>query len=280
MFKGSTGTSSRVVAIEGESYILEVLVQANHGFREHFEILGVKMGDKIKDCDPVYNTFMPKPGTGSIIVVVATNAPMMPWQLSKVCKRVPIGIGKLRADYENGSGDIFIAFSTANENAFTTTKTSVEILGDALSIFCAVFYSFMVIIIVRYANEVDNIIMSIGQLATATILSALGLFIWEPLNTTQIMDNWFPILFVGIFATALIIPLQISAQKYTSPTKVGIFVLLEPVVGTILAVIFINEILTKNSQIGCVLILLGLLMIKYEEYIKEKKSTNKTQLHC
>lgn len=129
-FKGGTGTSSRVLTAEEGGYTVGVLVQANHGFRPHFEILGVPMADKIIDADPILNTFEPKPGTGSIIVVVATDAPVLPWQLSKMCRRVPIGIGKLGSGYENGSGDIFLAFSTANENAYTTEISDVRLLGD------------------------------------------------------------------------------------------------------------------------------------------------------
>ena len=88
------------------------------------------MGEKITGASPVLNTFAPKPGTGSIIVVLATNAPVLPWQLAKMCRRVQIGIGKLGAGYENGSGDIFIAFSTANDHAYTFTQTRVDLLGD------------------------------------------------------------------------------------------------------------------------------------------------------
>lgn len=129
-FKGGTGTSSRVLDEEQGGYTVGVLVQANHGVRELFQIMGVHLGDKIKGCDPILNSLAPKPGTGSIIVVVATDAPLWPTQLSKLCKRVPIGIGRQGAGYETGSGDIFIGFSTANENAFTATKTTIEILGD------------------------------------------------------------------------------------------------------------------------------------------------------
>jgi len=129
-FKGGTGTASRALTQEQGGFTVGVLVQANHGFREHFEIIGIPMAGEIKDCDPVLNTFAPKPGTGSIIVVVATDAPVLPWQLAKMCRRVPIGIGKLGAGYENGSGDIFLAFSTANEDAYTFTQTKIDILGD------------------------------------------------------------------------------------------------------------------------------------------------------
>ena len=129
-FKGGTGTASRVLPKDEGGFTVGALVQANHGFREQFEIFGISMKDEFKGCDPVVNTYAPKPGTGSIIAVIATDAPVMPWQLAKMCKRIPIGIGRLGAGFENGSGDIFLAFSTANENAYTITQTKIDILGD------------------------------------------------------------------------------------------------------------------------------------------------------
>lgn len=130
-FKGGTGTASRVLTKEEGGYTVGVLVQANHGFRPHFMIKGIPMADKITGVDPVLNTFfLPKPGTGSIIVVIATDAPVLPWQLSKMCKRVPMGIAMTGAGYENGSGDIFLAFSTANEEAYTTEVSDIKLLGD------------------------------------------------------------------------------------------------------------------------------------------------------
>ena len=129
-FKGGTGTSSRLLSEEDGGYTVGVLVQANHGFREHFEILGVPMKDEIKGCDPICNRFKPKPGTGSIIVILATDAPVVPWQLSKMCRRIPIGIGRLGAGFENCSGDIFLGFSTANEDAYSFDISDIKLLSD------------------------------------------------------------------------------------------------------------------------------------------------------
>lgn len=131
-FKGGTGTASRIVTIGKDTYTVGVLLQANHGMRKTFEMMGIPMADTITGADAVYNTFKPKPGTGSVIVVVATDAPLLPTQLSKMCRRVPIGLNKMGAGYENGSGDIFIGFSTANDGAYTMEKTTIEILGDEL----------------------------------------------------------------------------------------------------------------------------------------------------
>lgn len=123
-FKGGTGTSSRVFKIMDSSYTLGVLVQSNFGGKRNFSIAGVPVGKELKDtlnyefrAPPSY-----QPGDGSIIVVVATDAPLLPHQLKRVAARVAIGVGKTGGRGENGSGDIFIAFSTANTQAFQREK--------------------------------------------------------------------------------------------------------------------------------------------------------------
>lgn len=112
-FKGGTGTSSRRFEIGGSSYTVGVLVQANYGLRRSLTIAGVPVGRELTDL-------MPKevPGdTGSIIIVVATDVPLLPHQLKRVVKRAALGIAKNGGIGGNSSGDIFIAFSTANPNA-------------------------------------------------------------------------------------------------------------------------------------------------------------------
>ena len=121
-FKGGTGTASRQFKIKDSTYILGALVQANFGAKFNLTIAGVPVGRELKDT---LNYVMKKPpmsnrqeGDGSIIVVIATDAPLLPHQLKRVAQRVPLGIGNVGGRGSNGSGDIFIAFSTANENAF------------------------------------------------------------------------------------------------------------------------------------------------------------------
>lgn len=119
-FKGGTGTSSRVIKIKDSTFTVGVLVQSNFGDKEGFNIMGVPIGRELSDTlnyefkgEPSY-----KPGQGSIIVVVATDAPVLPHQLKRIAARVPLAIGNLGGLGENSSGDIFIAFSTANPSAF------------------------------------------------------------------------------------------------------------------------------------------------------------------
>ena len=119
-FKGGTGTASRVIKIKDSTYTVGVLVQSNFGGKQNLTIAGVPVGKELKDtlnyefkAPPSY-----QPGDGSIIVVVATDAPLLPHQLKRIAARVPLGVGIVGGRGENGSGDIFIAFSTANPNAF------------------------------------------------------------------------------------------------------------------------------------------------------------------
>ena len=125
-FKGGTGTASRQFKFQDSTYTVGVLVQSNFGYKLNLTIAGVPVGRELKDT---LNYEMKKPpksnwneGDGSIIVVVATDAPLLPHQLKRVAQRVPIGIGKVGGIGSNGSGDIFIAFSTANKNAFNREK--------------------------------------------------------------------------------------------------------------------------------------------------------------
>ena len=112
-FKGGIGTSSRRFEAGGSSYTVGVLVQANYGSREGLTIAGVPVGRELRDLMPKSG----RPDTGSIIVVVATDAPLLPHQLKRIVKRAALGIAKNGGIGGNSSGDIFIAFSTANPNA-------------------------------------------------------------------------------------------------------------------------------------------------------------------
>ena len=115
-FKGGIGTASRVVKVLGETYTLGVLVQANHGARDELRISGVPVGRHV-ETNQTHET--PTTGGGknsSIIIVVATDAPLLPHQLNRVVKRAALGLARTGAVAHNGSGDIFVAFSTAERS--------------------------------------------------------------------------------------------------------------------------------------------------------------------
>jgi D-aminopeptidase len=118
-FKGGIGTSSRHFAGKEGEYTVGVLVQCNYGTRQNLRIAGIPVGREIEAPEPY--TFVPSDiaERGSIIVVVATDAPLLPHQLKRLARRVPLGLGRNGSISGNGSGDLFIAFSTANRDAGT-----------------------------------------------------------------------------------------------------------------------------------------------------------------
>ena len=136
-FKGGTGSSSRLVKIKDSTYTVGVLVQSNFGRKSALTIAGVPIGKELMDTLNNELKLPPqhyrKEGDGSIIVVVATDAPLLPHQLKRIAARVPLGIGIVGGRGGNGSGDIFIAFSTANPTAFQRKDfTKVEQLPNDL----------------------------------------------------------------------------------------------------------------------------------------------------
>lgn len=110
-FKGGIGTSSRVLDAKYGGYTVGVLVQCNYGRRDQLRIAGVPVGKEIPE-HPAYGE-----DTGSIIVVIATDAPLIPTQLKRVARRASLGLGRDGSYSGDGSGDIFISFSTANPGA-------------------------------------------------------------------------------------------------------------------------------------------------------------------
>jgi len=127
-FKGGTGTSSRKLDKELGGYTIGVLVQANYGTRRLLTIAGVPIGNEISDLMPAIKRDTDQ---GSIIVVAATDAPLLPHQLERIAKRIPLAIGVMGGRGGNSSGDIFIAFSTANpEVAKDDGIVHLEMLPD------------------------------------------------------------------------------------------------------------------------------------------------------
>lgn len=120
-FKGGTGAASRQLSPADGGYTVGLLVQANYGRREELTIVGVPVGRALPDL-------MPGPQSprsdGSCIVIVATNAPLLPHQLKRLARRVPLGIGRTGGTGAHSSGDLFIAFSTANPGAWSEKETA------------------------------------------------------------------------------------------------------------------------------------------------------------
>jgi L-aminopeptidase/D-esterase-like protein len=153
-FKGGIGTASRVLPAAQGGYTVGVLVQCNYGLRRDLRIAGVPVGEEIRDLTPCFagsNIATDDPRfqrrctdsgsgdpaaeaeAGSIIVIVATDAPLLPHQLQRVVKRVAVGLARQGGFGGNGSGDIFLAFSTANAGTATATdSTTVKMISNAI----------------------------------------------------------------------------------------------------------------------------------------------------
>jgi D-aminopeptidase len=120
-FKGGNGTSSRVVEYGPDSYPVGVFVQANFGARRELTVCGVPVGEDLADDDPMADTdWLGTAGAGSVIVVVGTDAPLLPGQCAALARRVPMGLARTGTIGHHSSGDIFLAFSTANPGALTS----------------------------------------------------------------------------------------------------------------------------------------------------------------
>ena len=151
-FKGGIGTASRVLPAAAGGYTVGVLVQCNYGLRPNLRVAGVPVGAEIPDLRPCRTLDVAtdrarercsepdsgpaaaatRPDTGSIIVVVATDAPLLPHQLKRVATRVALGVGRSGGYGANSSGDIFVAFSTANPKAAVSDGLArVEMLPNA-----------------------------------------------------------------------------------------------------------------------------------------------------
>jgi D-aminopeptidase len=129
-FKGGTGTSSRVAG----KYRVAALVQCNCGAKRQLLIAGVPVGRELASA-PLASTVQPREDTGSIIIVIATDAPLLPTQVKRLARRASLGLARLGSTSGNGSGDIFIAFSTANPNVAKPsgdTATISMVSNDAL----------------------------------------------------------------------------------------------------------------------------------------------------
>ena len=124
-YKGGSGSASRLVRIGGAEVTVGVFVQANFGLREELTILGRNIGGINLE-----GRLRHKP-VGSIIAIVATDAPLMPHQLKRLARRVPMGLARTGTVGHHGSGDLFLAFSTANEMALSGRSSEFQILPPA-----------------------------------------------------------------------------------------------------------------------------------------------------
>jgi len=138
-FKGGIGTSSRVVDETSGGYTVGVLVQANHGRRERFRVNGIPVGERLGDAEIPLSTIPDgPPGSGSIIIIVATDAPLLPHQCNRIALRAGFGVARTGGVGEHSSGDLVLAFATGNRGLEAGDyslkgphQVSLQMLSDA-----------------------------------------------------------------------------------------------------------------------------------------------------
>ncbi len=118
-FKGGSGTASRLVQYADHTYTVGVFLQTNFGARKELVLSGVPCGEFLADDNPINDFFAAPPGAGSLIAIVATDAPLLPHQCNAMARRVTLGVARTGTSGSHFSGDLFLAFSTANAGAFT-----------------------------------------------------------------------------------------------------------------------------------------------------------------
>ena len=118
-YKGGSGTASRTLAYGDERHVVGVFVQTNFGVRRELTIAGLPMGEALADDDPIAEHFSAPPGAGSVIAVVATDAPLLPDQCDALARRVTLGLARTGTAGSHFSGDLFVALSVGNPGAFS-----------------------------------------------------------------------------------------------------------------------------------------------------------------
>jgi D-aminopeptidase len=125
-FKGGSGTASRLVEYAGSTHTVGVFVQANFGSRPELTLAGLPIGELMAADNPMAEHFSAPPGAGSVIAVVATDAPLLPGQCQAFARRVTLGLARTGTAGSHFSGDLFLAFSTGNPGGFMTGAESLH----------------------------------------------------------------------------------------------------------------------------------------------------------
>ncbi|WP_273855323.1 DmpA family aminopeptidase [Serratia liquefaciens] len=195
-FKGGIGTASRRLPTEQGGWTVGAIVQANHGKRESLLVGGYPVGRYLADAYSPFDAKLPHPGMGSIAVTLATDAPLLPHQCTRLAQRASIGIARTGGGTEDSSGDIFVAFSTGNnglppadyasKGAFITPLTMVN--NNHISELFAAAAEAVEEAILNALLEANSMVGHAGHrvegLGAERLLTALCKAGWRPGNAT------------------------------------------------------------------------------------------------
>ncbi len=178
-YKGGNGTASRQVPLGGRTYTVAAFVQANFGDREELTVTGVPMHDldvPYPMGDPEWilaDKRRPPAGAGSVICVVATDAPMLPGQCAALARRVPLGLARTGTTGGHFSGDLFLAFSTANAGALDSGFPSEQAEEVELRTLQAVPWNWMDPFLAATAHAVEEAVLN-ALVANADMVGRSG----------------------------------------------------------------------------------------------------------
>ena len=186
-FKGGIGTASRVVSAESGNYTVGVLVQANHGRRERLQINGVPVGEAIPDSEvPVPDPL--KEGRGSIIAIVATDAPLIPTQCARLAQRAGLGVARIGGVGEHTSGDLFLAFSTANRGIPASEYSDTSPLTVPLTMLSNTYITDLFDAVVEATEEaIVNTLLAAETMTGRDGITAYGL---RPARLVEVMRSY------------------------------------------------------------------------------------------
>src|SRR5579859_4227996 len=186
-FKGGIGTASRVVSAESGGYTVGVLVQANHGRRERLQINGVPVGEAIPDSEvPVPDPL--KEGRGSIIAIVATDAPLIPTQCTRLAQRAGLGVARIGGVGEHTSGDLFLAFSTANRGIPASEYSDTSPLTVPLTMLSNTYITDLFDAVVEATEEA--IVNTLLAAETMTGRDGMTAYRLEPARLVEVMRRY------------------------------------------------------------------------------------------
>lgn len=144
---------------------------------------------------------------------------------------------------------------------FLTLQEDTPInIGDILTLVCAIFFAIHITLLGHYVKENDAIILAIIQMLTASIIALIFALIFEPYPKIVPKSVYTSMIYIIVFSTMLAFLIQTIAQKYTTSNHASIILCLEAVFGSILAVIFLEDVFTPNMIIGCILIFIGIII--------------------
>ncbi len=143
--------------------------------------------------------------------------------------------------------------------------------GDFYVLLCAVLFSLHILIIDKYTQEVEGILLSLGQFIVVTIISGIGMIIFEKPSLSGIIHCILPVLYVGIFSSGVAYTLQIIAMRGANPTKISILLSLESVFSVIGGAILLSEKLTQREYLGCILMFSAVILSQLPSKTQKKE---------